>query len=118
MKSLIFGVLTVSAMAVVGIDATPAKAEGFAFHVAGPGYHVDLGRGHRRHSSFYGNYGNPYRSHRGWHGHHRWHDDHVWHDTSHWDYHPGGYARHYDHYDYVPGHWDFHPEGHWDHYHW
>jgi hypothetical protein len=94
----------------LGTFTSSAKAGDFAIHVAGPGYHFDIGRPHYR-TSYY----------RGGHGHHGSHHRHysrrhVWHDTSHYDYHPGEYVPHGNHYHYVPGHYDWHETGHWDHY--
>jgi len=87
------------------------------------GFSISVGRGHYGHGHYggyrgfvgrggygYGGYGRSYYPSYG-------HSHSVWHDTSHYDYHPGGFARHGNHYHYIPGHYDWHQDGHWDHYH-
>lgn len=116
MTKLILAPVVAVALALgAGAETKTAKADDFGFHIAGPGYHLDIGRthGHRYRS---------YRAHRAHighgHGHgHGWGRGYgrVWHDTSHLHYHSGGLVPHYDHYHYVPGHWDVHHTGHWDH---
>lgn len=115
MKSFVIALVAAGAVSLVGINERPAMAGGWGIHVAGPGYHFDVGHGHGRHRSYYRGAG-FHGGHGGWG--HGWSGGHSWHDTSHFDYHPGGYVPHYDHVDYVPGHWDYHQQGHWDHHHW
>ena len=108
------------AIGVVGTVTGPANARDFAIHVAGPGYHVDLGRGHHDrgyYSGYRSGYGGGYhRVGRGWYDDdYDYHSDHSWHDTSHYDYHPGYYQQHGNHYHYQPGHYDWHNTGHYDH---
>jgi hypothetical protein len=93
---------------------SPARAGDFGIHLAGPGYHVDLGRAH-----YGGGYYDGYRGYRsvgyGYPGRDCYRGYKVWHDTSHYDYHPGEFVRHRNHFHYVPGHYDYHETGHWDH---
>jgi hypothetical protein len=120
MKTLMFASvaaagLVLSDVGLSDLGSSAADAAGFGIHVAGPGYHFDIGNRHGHHRS--------HRSHRSFHGHgghgfYGWGGGHAWHDTSHYDYHPGHLVPHYDHYDYVPGHYDFHRSGHVDHLHW
>ena len=123
MKKIVFAFVAVAAITLTGMSTSTAHAGDFAIHVAGPGYHFDIGdrhghhRGPRSHRSFHRGHGHRGRP-VGYFGGHRLHGGHVWHDTSHWDYHPGRLVPHYDHYDYVPGHYHYHREGHFDYLGW
>jgi hypothetical protein len=116
MKRLIVLTSVFTAIVAFGTFSTPANADGFGFHFAGPGYHVDVGRphyGHAYHGGYYNTgYGGYENYYRGGYGRS------VWHDTDHYDYHPPEVVRHRNHYHVIPGHYDYHDTGHWDHYGW
>ena len=117
MKRLMVLIGVLGMFLVLGTFTTPASADGFALHLGGPGYHVDIGRPHYSYYNVgYGGYDSCYRG--GYYSAYGGYGGGVWHDTSHYDYHPGEFVRHRNHYHYVPGHYDFHEDGHWDHHGW
>jgi hypothetical protein len=111
MKKMI--AITATALLAWAAWGSQAVAGGFHFGYSSPGYYGGYNSGYGAYG--YGGYGRGYGG--GYGGGYGYPSVQRWHDTSHFDYHPGGFARHYNHYHYVPGHYDFHRSGHVDTYH-
>ncbi|WP_153559254.1 hypothetical protein [Roseimaritima sediminicola] len=99
--------LPVLAVALMSVDTSQAKADGFRFHIGVGGY----GHHHHHHhnhgiSTFRYRVYNP-----GYHSYYRGHH----YARPHLDYHPPSLVPHRGHYHYMPGHFDLHYGPHYGH---